>query len=126
MGWQDRIKEPSCVLKIVDLVSSFMNDQRQIIEMLSNFQVSLTLIFFLVVVTVFLMCENWVATGIEVAMGLFRGALYPTVLFWLVALHTGQAEVFQSHCEGPLTIRMEVKASQRPYLWDKIWKTKVK
>ena len=41
-------------------------------------------------------------------------------------LHTGQAEVFQSHCEGPLTIKMEVKASQRPYLWDKIWKTKVK
>ena len=41
-------------------------------------------------------------------------------------VHTGQAEVFQSHCEGPLTIKMEVKASQRPYLWDKIWKSKVK
>ena len=41
-------------------------------------------------------------------------------------LHTGQAEVFQRYCEGPLTIKMEVNASQRPYLWDKIWKTKVK
>ena len=50
---------------------------------------------------------------------------YQEVAGGILFEHTGQAEVFQSHCGGPLTIKMEVKASQRPYLWDKIWKTKV-